>query len=186
MRPLFFAPYDEGNGLAREEADEGAECGGEPEEGLVSIGNGGEGPDEEKQEGNAEPRGESPEVMGETMVSEEDGEHGVGEALVSLFLHIAAGAAGTDAGDASRSHHGTEHSFHRGGADVGVHGADVRLGDGEPGIQNNGFDALRLADLSSLRDAEAFVQLLVTEVEDREKSLDEGKIVMLIFRPSLG
>ena len=58
---------------AGEEADEGAEGGGEPGEGFVSVGNSGEGADEEKQEGNAEPRGESPEVMGETMVSEEEG-----------------------------------------------------------------------------------------------------------------
>lgn len=65
-------------GLARDEADEGAEGGGEPEEGFVSVGYGGEDADEEKQEGNAEPWGKSPEVMGETMVSEEDGEHGVG------------------------------------------------------------------------------------------------------------
>lgn len=49
-----------GSGSARDEADEGAEGGGEPEVGLVSVGNSGEGADEEKQEGNAEPRGESP------------------------------------------------------------------------------------------------------------------------------
>lgn len=49
-----------GSGSARDEADEGAEGGGEPEEGLMSIRYGGEGADEEKQEGNAEPRGESP------------------------------------------------------------------------------------------------------------------------------
>lgn len=60
-------------GAAGKEADENAEGGGEPDEGLVFVGNGGEGADEEKQEGNAEPRGKSPEVMGETMVSEEVG-----------------------------------------------------------------------------------------------------------------
>lgn len=65
-------------GAAGDDAEEGAEGGGEPEKGLVSIGYGGEGADEKKQEGNAEPWGKSPEVMGETMVSEEDGEHGVG------------------------------------------------------------------------------------------------------------
>lgn len=64
--------------LEGDKSGEGAEGGGEPEEGLVSIGYGGEGADEEKQEGNAEPWGESPEVMGETMVSEKADEHGVG------------------------------------------------------------------------------------------------------------
>lgn len=81
--------------LEGDKSDEGAEGGGEPEKGLVSIGNGGEGADEEKQESSAEPRGKSPKVMGETMVSEEDGEHGVGEALGLLLLYVAAGAAGT-------------------------------------------------------------------------------------------
>lgn len=75
---MYFVHFRCALSAAGDEADEGAEGGGEPEVGLVSVGNGGEGADEEKQEGNAEPWGKSPEVMGETMVSEEDGEHGVG------------------------------------------------------------------------------------------------------------
>ena len=54
-----------------------------------------------------------------------------------LFLDITAGSARTDVGDAAGANHGTEDGFHGGGADVGVHGADVGFGESEQGVDHD-------------------------------------------------
>lgn len=82
--------------------------------------------------------------------------------------------------------HVAQHELYRRRAHVGENLADVRLRDGEEGVQDGRLYPRGLGNLVRVDDGKTGVQFGVAFVEHRQKILHERNVIVPVFVPVLG